>query len=461
MNERRAWVRLDNASNIFLASMSSVDTKVFRLSAQLDHDIDPELLQQALDVVFDQYVLYHSVLRRGVFWYYLEESDLRPQVMPETLPPCAHLYRFDRRDLLFRVLYHGPRLSLEVLHVLTDGTGASWVLQDLVAEYLRLKFPDEARRAAEPPGVKQGLVPDSFTQFHPRLPQQFAEAAQPAPLGASDQVEDAIGGGRPPGLARELFGSRKRRVHRVHGTLTPDHRNRVVELTMPVSQVLPIAREHGVSLTVLLTALFLHAVREVDGDAAKGHTMAISVPVDLRQRFASESGRNFFATTRLEFNEDEADFAQMCTALAGQLKLQTTPAALESKLRKFIGFEHLWVARVLPRPVKDVILGVANWLNSRQLTVAMTNVGRLDFAEDINQHVQAVFIAVSTPHPQFSMISHGDVLTVSFTSAFVETAHQAAFVRGLTGRGVDVRVAASKVNEDELAASGASSGGRP
>ncbi len=30
------WVRLDNAANIFLATRSDIDTKVFRLAAELD-----------------------------------------------------------------------------------------------------------------------------------------------------------------------------------------------------------------------------------------------------------------------------------------------------------------------------------------------------------------------------------------------------------------------------------------
>jgi hypothetical protein len=30
---RKKWIRLDNASKIFLATMTSTDTKVFRLSA--------------------------------------------------------------------------------------------------------------------------------------------------------------------------------------------------------------------------------------------------------------------------------------------------------------------------------------------------------------------------------------------------------------------------------------------
>ena len=85
---RRAWVRLDNASNIFLAARSDADPKVFRISAEMDHDVDPQLLQEALDATYDRYRLYHAVLRSGVFWYYLQDSDLRPLVTAEEL---AHL----------------------------------------------------------------------------------------------------------------------------------------------------------------------------------------------------------------------------------------------------------------------------------------------------------------------------------------------------------------------------------
>ncbi|MGD8215867.1 alcohol acetyltransferase [Aestuariimicrobium sp. Y1814] len=454
-HQRRAWVRLDNASNIFLAAMSSVDTKVFRLSAEVDHEVDPDLLQHALDVVYDQYLLYHSVLRRGIFWYYLEQSDLRPRVSAEVLPPCDYIYHYDRRNLLFRVVHHRRRIVLEVLHALSDGTGASWVLQDLVTEYLRLRHPDDADRSTATTGVKHDLSPDSFGVFHPRQPALFAEAAQPAALEASDQIDteptaDEQPGGRRVGLSRDLFGDRQRRVHRIRGRLTPDHRTRVIELEMPVGQLLPLAREAGISLTIWLTALFLHVIRQVDGPACRGRTMAVSVPVDLRQRFESGSARNFFATTRLEFNEDEADFTAMCASLADQLAAQTTPAALEAKLRKLIGFEHHPLARILPRPVKDLVLGAVNRLNNRNLTVAMTNIGRVGFPADVDGHVRAVHLAVSAARPQFSLASHGDVLTLNFTSPFVETDHQAAFVRELTARGVDVSLAVGKVTEDEL-----------
>nr|NLD40926.1 alcohol acetyltransferase [Actinomycetales bacterium] len=121
--QRPGWVRLDNAANIFVAARSEVDTKVFRLSAELDEDIDSAVLQQALDRVYAQYPLFRAVLRRGIFWYYLQQSELQPEVRFDDGPSVPHLYQDERRDLLFRVLHRGRRISLEVFHALTDGTG--------------------------------------------------------------------------------------------------------------------------------------------------------------------------------------------------------------------------------------------------------------------------------------------------------------------------------------------------
>ena len=118
---RPAWVRLDNASNIFLAARSDVDPKVFRLSAEMDHEVDPQLLQEALDATYDRYRLYHAVLRSGVFWYYLQESDLHPLVTAEEQHTCAPLCQADRRSLLFRVMHHHRRIILEVDHARRPG----------------------------------------------------------------------------------------------------------------------------------------------------------------------------------------------------------------------------------------------------------------------------------------------------------------------------------------------------
>ena len=58
---------------------------------------------------------------------------------------------------------------------------------------------------------------------------------------------------------------------------------------------------------------------------------------------------------------------------------------------------------------------------------------------------------VSAARPQFCMISHGDRLAITFTSPFIETKVQRAFIRTLTANGVPVAAAVSRVTTYELA----------
>lgn len=461
----RTWVRLDNAANIFLAARSDVDTKVFRLSAELDEEVDPVVLQQALDRVYAQYPLFRAVIRRGVFWYYLQESDRHPVVAEDVAPPVAHLYSFDSRELLFRVLYRGRRIALELFHALTDGTGALWFFQDLLTEYVGLRHAEEFEAATAPgqPGVKQEFTVDAFTHWFTARSGEvpFVQEAMAAVQSASALLP---GSGSPAEPGRgEVVGRRSRTV-RVRGTHTPDLRTRVVEVSMPAKAVLALARAEQVSLTIYLIAVFFESLRTTRGLQGAARTMTVSVPVNLRQFFPSDSGRNFFATTRLEhtYGDDaEADtLGAVCRDLDRQFRRALTREGLERKIRRLISFERHPVLRFIPRPLKDVVLGGINRFQSRGVTVAISNLGRVVLPDPADAHVGRMYLHVSAARPQFCAMSHGDRLTISFTSPFVETDYHAAFVRHLTDQGIAVTVNASRVTAHELSWAEAPTRGR-
>ena len=97
---RAEWIRLDNASKIFPPNHNSMDTKVFRLTCELTEAVQPDLLQEATDQTFAAYPLLQYVLRRGVFWYYLEKLNLEPVVTEDHLGVCAAIYKEEQRDRL-------------------------------------------------------------------------------------------------------------------------------------------------------------------------------------------------------------------------------------------------------------------------------------------------------------------------------------------------------------------------
>ena len=123
------WRKLDNAALAFPLVTGKDDTRVFRFYCELREAVDEEILQKALEETMEKYPLFQAVLRKGLFWFYLEHRDIRPVVKKEKKPPCSRLYIPDKKSLLFEVSYHENRINFEVYHALTDGTGAMYFLE--------------------------------------------------------------------------------------------------------------------------------------------------------------------------------------------------------------------------------------------------------------------------------------------------------------------------------------------
>ena len=119
------WDKLDNTAHLFPSIAGESMTNVYRISVELNEEVQREALQQALDIVLPKFDGFNVRLRTGVFWYYFEENGKKaPKVTEEAMFPCRYIRQNRNRNYLFRVTYYGCRINLEVFHVLTDGMGA-------------------------------------------------------------------------------------------------------------------------------------------------------------------------------------------------------------------------------------------------------------------------------------------------------------------------------------------------
>ena len=75
--KRTRWRKLDNAAQAFPAATGKKDTRVFRFYCTLKETVDKTALQKALDLTLEKYPLFLSVLRKGVFWFYMEPREIR------------------------------------------------------------------------------------------------------------------------------------------------------------------------------------------------------------------------------------------------------------------------------------------------------------------------------------------------------------------------------------------------
>ena len=211
-----------------------------------------------------------------MFWHYLQDSTLRPEVTTEQLPTCAPIYDSGRRTLLFRVTHYRQRINLEVFHALSDGTGALWFLTDVIAAYLQRHDPQPAEASTEnqQTSLIQELTRDSFAEyFRPKHPSK----KRARPPWKTDTTETDL---RQPKTRKTTY---FKGAYRIKGTRTPDHRTRLIELTVPAKPILALAHGESVSPTIYLTAMFFEALRTAAQPVGQSMTYGASIPVNLRQ----------------------------------------------------------------------------------------------------------------------------------------------------------------------------------
>ena len=140
INEKNPWYRLDLSAIVYPTLQRKNFSSVYRLSVILKENVEPDLLQRAVDRTLPRFPTFKVAMRKGVFWRYLEPNDRPgPFVKPDIANPCMPMSFQNENRYLIRIYYYQKRISLEVFHSLSDGGGAMYLLRTLTAVYLRLK----------------------------------------------------------------------------------------------------------------------------------------------------------------------------------------------------------------------------------------------------------------------------------------------------------------------------------
>lgn len=417
---RKEWTRLDNASKIFPVTSNNQDTKVYRLSCELNEMVDPEVLQQALNITLESFPIYKSVLRMGVFWYYFETSDILPRVERETLPLCAPIYIKDVKNLLFRVIYHNKRINVETFHALSDGAGAIWFIETLVFHYLNIKYkevlgekvPTINHRAS----ISQ-MMDDSFGRYYKK------ENVSPIKI-KKEHIKKIL------------------KPYQIPGTKNPEKRTKLIEGSMSVKAVLKLAHEYNTTLTVFLTSLLIYSIHR-ERPAKMGHRpVVLSVPVNLRQFFDSVTARNFFSTMPIsyDFKNNTGDFNDIIQVVGNNFKDNLTESQIYHHLNKFMALEQNPIARIIPLPIKNLSLRIADKINDRKITSSISNIGKINLPEEFTDYVNQFSICVSARRPLITLCSYEDRLVISFSSPFEETDIQRSFFQFLSKEGIEIEI---------------------
>lgn len=422
MKREKSWSRLDNAAKIFPPNSNNRDTKVFRFSSEMDDVICQSLLNKALNKTLEQFPNYLRILRKGLFWYYLEQSAIKPIVREEYKPPCAALYNRNKTSLLFEVTYYKKRINLEVHHVLADGTGALQFLRTLTLHYIALRYRNE----------------------HPTMPSIDYDAS------IMQRTDDSFAKYYKKVETKRI---KEPKAYHIRGERLAEDRLGVVEGRFSVKNVLAYTRENGCTITELLTAALIWAIHEGMTREDEKLPVVINVPVNLRKYFPSVSARNFFCVMNIKyyFNTENESFDDVLRSVQTEFKTRITRENLEKKMNLFASLEHKLGIQLVPLILKIPALKLANYISERGVTASLSSIGVVNMPEEIGDHLEAIDVFSATKYLMGCICSYKDAMTVSFASPFVSLDIQRCFFRLLSGLGLEIAVISNlEMDEHEM-----------
>ncbi|MBD5504539.1 MAG: alcohol acetyltransferase [Lachnospiraceae bacterium] len=425
-NRKDVWYKLDLSAIVYPTLQRSDFSSVYRLSVVLKETIDPELLQQALDMTLPRFPTYKVAIRKGLFWRYLEPNNRPgPYVREDIKNPCMPMPFKGSNRYLIRVYYYGNRIALEAHHCLGDGTGGMCLLQTLTATYLGL-----LGHAVKPEGfvlnIKEEPDPEELEDAYMRY--AHAQVCPPRPA---------------------------EKTYRVRGTKEPFYTLNIIDGIMSVREVMAVAKQYNASITEYLNSVLLYALLQKQSNDfhIRLRPVRIAMPVNLRRFFPSKTLRNFitmvypFVDPRL----GDYTFEEIVEHVRNYMRYHINRNMLRGDITTNAATQRNPMIRVVPLFIKDfVVRTFYTKVQDKNSSAGLTNMGALHVPADMKPYIERFDIYMGQPfssRTNCAVISFDDILTINFASSIVEADVERCFFRKLVQDGIHVKIESNRSDD--------------
>ncbi len=418
------WYKLDLSAIVYPTLQRRDFSSVYRLSVLLKEEVNPQVLQQALDMTLPRFPTYKAAIRKGVFWRYLEPNNRPgPFVQEDVKNPCQPMYFKANNRYLVRVYYYKNRIALEAHHSLGDGTGGMCVLQTLTATYLRLMGHEDIEN--------QGFVLDINEKPD------------------TEELEDAY---MKYANARVCPPRPQEKAYHVHGTKEPFYTLNIIDGIMSTSEVIKVAKGYNATITEYLNAVLLYALleRQMKGGSRRLRPVKIAMPVNLRRFFPSKTLRNFITMVYPGVDPRLGDysFEEIVTHVHNYMRYYLNEKILRGDITTNAETQRHPLIRIVPLFIKDfAVKSFYARVQDRNSSAGLTNMGAIPVPEGMKKYIERFDIYMGQPfsnRTNCAIISFDDTLTVNFTSGIVEADVERYFFRKLVKDGIHVKIESNR-----------------
>lgn len=423
----KTWYKLDLSANVYPTLQRKNFSNVYRISLSLKENVQPDILQKALDLTLPRFPTFQVALRKGLFWRYLEANHRPgPFVREDIENPCMPMHFKANNRYLIRIYYYEKRISLEVFHSLSDGAGTLYFLKTLTAVYLRL-LGHEIPNGEGVLDITEKPDPEEFEDAYLRY--------------ASSKV------GRPRSQGN---------AYRVRGTKEPFYTLNIICGVIPVDKLRAVSKGYGVTVTEYLNAVLLYALlqKQKCEKPFRERPVTLAMPVNLRSFFPSKTLRNFISMVYPSIDPRMGDytFEEILVHVHNYMRYYINPKFLNADIVTNASVQQNPLIRIVPLFIKDfTVRKFYTNVQDGQSSAGLTNVGLTRLPMEMQPYVERFDVLMGQPfsaRTNCAIISYRNILTVNFTSSIKETDIERYFFRKLVQDGVPVKIETNRKMED-------------
>lgn len=363
--DNRKWYRLDSSGYMYPMIRTRDVQSLFALSARLDRDVEPEILDRAVNETFKRYPYFKVKIKQGLFRYYFAENKKPFRAVPDS-GRILEAINFKRNNgYPFRITYYKRTVRLEIYHAVADGRGAAEFLKTVLfvyLEYLYGKIPADETVLTIGSEVADEEYEDAYLRY--------SEGC--GVMRAARIIPEAAVSIKGEQLKRTGFG--------------------ITTAAIDSELLRKKAKEYDCSVSEYITAVILLAIAELYGRNADNKKLVGFIPVDLRKAFPTKSLRNFvtFAFSKIDPATTEPTVAAYAAAVKRDLReFLNDRELMAEKLSVTTLMCSQPILRFLPQTVKTLIVRSARaFSSSSKQSVIVSNLGVVTLPEGAAMHVE-------------------------------------------------------------------------
>lgn len=414
------WRKLDDQAKVFALASNRKYSSIFRLSVVLKEIIEPEFLQQAVELALEKYKVFKVKLRHGFFWYYFEENKLKPIINKENEYPFKKVNTKENNDYLFKVTYFDKKINIDFFHVLTDGSGGAEFLKEILHRYLEFKYPNELEKQEM---NQEEIIKDSENAYkknyrrYKRNNIHFKKAYM-------------------------LKGEELQK-----GQVAINHFN------INLNDIKKYTKQKECSLSMYLVAMIAYSTYETNYKVNNGkEPINLCIPINLKKYFETETLSNFFSymMVSLSLKKNETySFDDILNIVKKEFEKKLKIEKIMKTMSLDAGTTNNPLVRAVPLLIKKIVVRIGSLEVKRHFTMTISNTGKFEVQDKYKKYIESTLVILAPDWAEkvkCGICSYGDNLVVTFGSLLQDNSIERVFKNLLVENNIKFKTEGNEVN---------------